>query len=124
VTEVPLPDESFGAPRDGDRPLGVTLIALLQFLQALVSVLVGLASFLVPFFGLIIGIPFLVIGLISFYIGKGLWEMENWAWLWAIILNIIGGIIAIAGANWLSLALSVIIVIYLNTEDIKSRFGR
>ena len=120
MTEVPLPDESFGAPRDRDRPFGVTLIALLQILQALVLLVFGILTLIIPF----IGIPLLVIGLISFYIGKGLWEMENWAWLWAVILNIIGGLIAIAASNWISLVLSLIIVIYLNTEDIKSRFGR
>ncbi|TFG14780.1 hypothetical protein EU537_02240 [Candidatus Thorarchaeota archaeon] len=120
MTEVPLPDESFGVSRDSNRPLGVTLIAILQILQAIALIVFGILTLVVPF----IGIPLLVIGLILFYIGKGLWEMENWAWLWAIILNIIGGLIAIASNNWISLVLSVIIVIYLNTEDIKSRFGR
>ncbi len=124
MTEVPLPDEPYDAPRDSDRPLGVALIAILQLLQAIVLIVAGIASFIIPYFGIIVGIPFLVIGLISFYIGKGLWNMENWAWLWAMILNIIGGLIALAGGNWFSLILSLIIVIYLNTEDVKSRFGR
>ncbi len=72
------------------------------------------------FFPLLIGI----IGLILFY---GLWTTKGWAWMWTLIINILGIIAGITGdlldlMNLLALGLSVIIVIYLLLPGTRSHF--
>jgi hypothetical protein len=48
--------------------------------------------------------------------------MKGWAWMWAMILNILGAIINLFGANWFGLIINVIVIVYLNTPDIKAVF--
>jgi hypothetical protein len=103
-------------------PLGVLLLAGLQGLQALVLLLPGLLLMIIPIIGWIIGVPMIVIGLFLMFIAWGLFTMQSWAWLWAFVMNIIGLIVALFGANWLGVILSLVIVLYLNQSDIKDRF--
>jgi hypothetical protein len=112
------------------RPTGVTILAILQLLGALVLLVVGalalMAFMLIPvfsFFAILALVPlfFGIIGLILFY---GLWNMKSWAWLWTIIVNLLTIITSIFDpiGNIIQLAISLIIVIYLFTPDIKSQF--
>jgi hypothetical protein len=116
-----------------DKPMGVMILAILQLLASLVYL--GLGAILLmagtgtifdillmffAFFPLLIGI----IGLILFY---GLWTTKGWAWLWTMIINILGILSGLMGnltdlVNLLSLALSVIIVIYLLMPGTRSHF--
>jgi hypothetical protein len=105
-----------------DIPLGVLLLAGLQGLQALVLLLPGLFLMIIPIIGWIIGVPMIAIGLFLMFIAWGLFTMQSWAWLWALVMNIIGLIVSLFGANWLGVILSLIIVLYLNQSDIRNRF--
>jgi hypothetical protein len=126
MAEIPLPGNATRPP-DRERPLGVTILALLQFLQALtvlgvgVLILIG-GSIILPILGTIAGGVVILIGLFSFYIGLGLWNLQSWAWTWAMIVNILGLIIGIFNLDVWSILISIIVVIYLNEPNTKSVF--
>ncbi len=126
MTEIPLPGDATKRP-DRERPLGVSILALLQFLQAITLLLVGVVvliggSIILPIIGTAIGAFIVLIGLFSFYVGLGLWNLQSWAWIWAMIMNILGILIGlITGSIW-GVLISLIIVIYLNTPDTKTLF--
>ena len=110
------------------RPLGVTILAILQLLSALAYLLIGVPVFLLALLigpiAIILALPFLVLGLIGVILFIGLWGLKGWAWLWTMIVNILGIIFGIfnISANLLSIIISVIIVLYLNSPGIKAHF--
>jgi hypothetical protein len=103
-------------------PLGIFLLAALQALQALGLFLVGGVWLLLPILGLFIAIPFGIAGLFGLFIAFGLFTLQEYAWTWSFILNIIGTILFLGSSNLLGVILSVIILIYLNIPDVKNRF--
>lgn len=102
-----------------DRPVGVTVLAILQFISSGFSLLVGLlmllfgnqvATFLAtdPDFqelfttlsetemgGVLVGVggAVTVFALINFAIAVGLWQLRTWAWWLTIILGVLGLVI-------------------------------
>ena len=123
MAEIPTPTTGYSAP-SGDRPLGVTILAILQLLGGIISVFGGLAIVMIfpVIFTLILGAILLIVGLVGLIVGWGLYTMKSWAWMLAMILNIINIILGIINFDLISLIIPVIIVIYLNQPDIKSRF--
>ncbi len=121
MAEIPIPTTGYSAP-SGDRPLGVTILAILQILGGFLGLLAASIFFIVPFWGWIIGGFLAIFALLDVVIGWGLWSMKSWAWMVAIILNIIGIIIGIPTADWLGIIISIIVILYLQQPDIKSRF--
>ena len=110
------------------RPTGVTILAILQLLGAIVLIAVGslavmAALLLAPLFLLLGAFPLIfgIIGIILFY---GLWNMKSWAWLWTIIVNLLTIITSLFDVwnSLIQIIISLIIVIYLFTPDIKSQF--
>jgi len=111
-----------------DRPLGVTVLAILQLLGAIVLIGVGslavLAAILLdPLFLLLAAIP-LIIGIIDLILFWGLWTLKSWAWIWTIVVNLLTIITSIFDpvGNIIQLAISLIIVVYLFSPGIKSHF--
>jgi hypothetical protein len=107
---------------NGDTPLGVLILAVIQGLQALALLIPGLLLLIIPIIGWIIGVPMVLIGFFLLFIAWGLLTMQSWAHAWATIMNIFGLIISIVGANILGAALSLLIVLYLQNSTIKSKF--
>lgn len=128
MAEIPMSQPDYRGP--GERPLGVTIIALLQIISSIVMLFGGYILVFIGaglgFFGLglIFGGIFLIVGLIGFIIGYGLWTLKGWAWMIAFILNLINVIIALIGFDIISLIIPLIIVIYLNQGEVKAAFGR
>ena len=106
-----------------ELPLGIFLLAALQGLQALGLLLVGGLWLLVPILGLFVAIPYGIAGLFGLFIAFGLFTLQEYAWMWSFILNIIGTILFLGGGNALGVILSLIILIYLNIPEVKSRFN-
>ena len=113
-----------------NRPLGVTILAILQLLGALAWLFLGGlavlgAAIIDPILLIIAAIP-LIIGIILFILFLGLWGLKSWAWIWAIVANLLSIIVIIAQntvmSNYIQLAISLIIVIYLFSPGIKDHF--
>ncbi|UCE09651.1 MAG: hypothetical protein JSW61_11845 [Candidatus Thorarchaeota archaeon] len=126
MAEIPVADPGAGYGVSDERPLGVTILALLQFLggafmlvTGILATLAGMLFILLAVFGMIM----VILGFISLIVGWGLWSLKSWAWTWAIIVNILNIIVGIIPPlDYVSLAIAIIIVLYLNQPDIKRRF--
>lgn len=121
MAEIPMPGDAM-TPPTGERPLGVMILAILNFLQGLLIMVTGFLIFAFPFFGVVVGAVVFLIGFFFFYVGLGLWNLKDWAWTWAMLLNILGAIINLFGQNWLALIVNVVIILYLNAPDIRRVF--
>ena len=114
------------------KPTGVLILAILQLISAISWLALGALAFiagalLLPIFGLLFAMIPLIIGIIGLILFYGLWSLKGWAWFWALIINLLGVIIGVFGnladvMNLLSLAVSLIIVIYLLMPATKAHF--
>jgi hypothetical protein len=128
MAEIPTPTTGYSAP-SGERPLGVTILAVLEIIGGILSIIGGfgvvtLAMLLGPlgFLFMILGAITLLLGIIALVIGWGLWSLKSWAWMAALIINLINLILNVLSAGWLPAIINLIIIIYLQQGDIKSRF--
>lgn len=132
-----------------NRPTGVTILAILQFIGAIFTILGSLfaligggivttlgiggsspeaaaAGGVIMFFSVFM----LVLGIISIVLAIGLWQMKEWAWIATLVLQGITIAIQILqlvlgkAPNFLSLAFAVVIVIYLMRPEVKQAFCR
>ncbi len=126
----------------GERPTGVAVLSILVIIFSVLQIISGIflaffmATGIIPVTGayLIPGIIVIVISVFWLIAGIGLWMLQNWARILAIIfgiLGIIGGIflviigfsdiiVLLIGA--IELILSLVIVIYLFQEDVAAYF--
>lgn len=129
-----------------DRPLGIAIIGILVAIEAILQILACLALFGVSTVGLF-ATPFtgpmaallalssiaLIIGIVELVVASGLWSMEKWAWVVAVIVlwidvvfDVIGGIIQTQswGAVLLSLIIPVIVLIYMYMPGVRKVFDK
>ena len=111
-----------------NRPLGVTILAILQLLGALALFSIGALAvlagiLLAPWFLLIAAIP-LILGIVGFILFYGLWNLKSWAWIWTIVVNILTIVTSLTNISGqiLSIAISLIIVIYMFSPGTKEHF--
>jgi len=110
------------------RPLGITILAILQLLGALGLLLLGVAALALlssmPLLAALIAIAPLIIGIIMLVLFYGLWTLKGWAWIWTLIINILGIIFDVMSTPipMFSLAIGVIIVVYLLVPTTRSAF--
>jgi len=120
-----------------DRPLGVTIIGVLLFLAGLVSLLGGIMIGSLDDLDdleLAVGLVSLVIGLIYMIAAFGFFKGWGWIWLLTMVIVILGIIWDIAswaiggmddlGGLLIGLIIPVIIVIYMNSQNVKAFFRR
>ncbi|MHA2042562.1 MAG: hypothetical protein ACW975_11955 [Candidatus Thorarchaeota archaeon] len=114
-----------------DKPMGVLILALLQLLSALAWLAMGVLALMAFGFdpiALLLGgffsFIFIIVGIIGLILFYGLWTTKGWAWLWTLIINllgILGGIGDFMG-NIIPLAISIVIVVYLLLPGTRSHF--
>jgi len=122
------------------RPLGITILAVLEVIGGLIWLgsaatifaAAGAAS-LIPFFGLlaggvlvIIAVVAVILGLISFALAWGLWTGARWAWGAAIVLSILGiilGLFTLPGGV-ITILINIAIIYYLTRPHVKAYFRR
>ncbi len=110
-----------------ERPLGVTIIAILLGIQAVIAIISGIVvlvgtTFINPLAGLLVGWIPLAIGILLFVLAWGLWTLKTWAFWATVVLEIVyilinvfsfsipkGNVFSIFGGGIISL----IILIYL-----------
>jgi hypothetical protein len=111
------------------RPLGITIIAILLFITAVIDIIGGLSSVIGSpptgtFSDVLLGWFPLVIGVIEFVLAWGLWTLKPWAYWGTLVIEIVNILIHFFGFLGLprshsALAVvsggivSIIIVIYL-----------
>ena len=108
------------------RPLGITIIAILLFIQAIFEIIVGIFSFFAsiihnPLAGLLVGWIPLIVGVLLFILAWGLWTLRPWAYWATLILEIVNIVLHFLGYNQTHSIfaiisggiISIIIVIYL-----------
>jgi len=126
------------------RPLGITLLAVLHILQAILLFLGGVALIALGAFirrGLfgpprllhgvvsLIGIVAVVIGLLYLGLAWGLWTGKGWAWILSLVLAVLGLIVYLIAlvrgrlVTIVLLILDAIIVYYLFRPNVRAFFG-
>jgi uncharacterized membrane protein (DUF2068 family) len=107
---------AMGAAPRRERPLGVTLLALLYTL----SMVLGL---LVLFSGLVIAI---VVTLLSGLTAYGLWNLRPWGWPVALVASILGTMDAVVLLSHNTLNTNLVVgplaILYLLRTDIRAAF--
>jgi hypothetical protein len=129
------------------RPLGVTIIAILVGIQALLLLFLAIVSlFLVVLPGwtastgggptgaritaLVVGLLFLLFGAVSFFLAYGLWTLKRWAFMWVVIVegaSVIFGLVGLFSSDgnrsiW-SFILPIIILLYfLLDRNVRAAF--
>ncbi len=129
------------------RPSGVTILTALQILSGIGDILIGtillLASLVLGILGggvlasafLLLGLLAFALGIFSFVLAYGLWTGKGWAWSLSVIGATIGLVLGVLGlvvggltldslADLIPIILSVLILVYLNTNTVRAFFGR
>jgi len=126
------------------RPFGVTLLAVLHVLQAILLLVVGLALLTVRaamprmvmhfprlFGGLlpIIGGVLIIVALLDVVFAWGLWSGKGWAWILTLIFAVLGILFSLVSlvrgglGSIIILIIDVVIVYYLTRPNVKAFFG-
>jgi len=107
------------------RPLGVTIIAVLNVIAGIIAIAVGIPALIV-----VVGVVFIAVGIASLVMAYGLWKGRSWAWTITLILSGIGIIVGIAhlvarqtGAI-VEIIIYAIIIYYLYRPNVKAFFGK
>lgn len=113
------------------------ILAILQLIGALLYIIAGALLLMVAMelgmFAILAAFPaliYLIVGLIGLILFYGLWTTKGWAWLWTLIINLLG---LLGGAarigelltDYLGLGgfvVSLIVVIYLLLPSTRSYF--
>ena len=119
------------------RPLGVTIIAILTAIGGIVFLATGIAGvvaspFVSEFSGLsaATGIISLLLGIAYLVMAYGLWKGKRWAWTITLILSVIGIILAVASiavgnvGAIVSIIIHGIVIYYLYRPNVKAFFGK
>jgi hypothetical protein len=125
------------------RPLGVSILAVLQVVGGLGDVFIGILLLFLGLPGgglaadasLLLGILALSLGILSFILAFGLWTGKGWAWTLGVIGATIGLILGVLGilvigiqplslTYLIPIVLYALILAYLNTNGVRAFFGR
>ena len=131
-------------PPPRQRPTGITVLALLEFILGGLAILLGIAFIalgpyisqlmpgLPPLISLLVGglgIGFLLAGLIGLVVGWGLWTGKGWAWWLTVILEALGLLSGLAGiamgdpSSLIGLLIAALILWYMFKPHVKDFFG-
>jgi hypothetical protein len=128
------------------RPTGITILAVLSAIGGVLALLAGLfatvlggavgaatGSATVGGLVTVLGLIAIVYGALSLAFAYGAWTLKPWAWNLGMASQIVGiglAIVYIATGNApvssqiLNIAISAVIIYYLNTPAVKAAFGR
>ena len=92
-------------------PLGIKVICVLGAIGGVINLLGNLPALASPAF------PFALIALLI-VIGKlavlyGLWNLESWAWTWALIIYGLAAVASLFGLNIIGLLINVVVFVYI-----------
>ncbi|OPX74288.1 MAG: hypothetical protein A4E40_00219 [Methanoregulaceae archaeon PtaU1.Bin059] len=115
-----------------ERPLGVTIIAILWIIGGLATLFGGigfvvlfgeaLGSLMEPF-----GFIYLILGILGIVLGIGAFSAWSWVWTAGVVITIIDLIMGVASffsTGIISIAISAIILWYLFRPEVKAYFNK
>ena len=123
-----------------ERPTGVTILAVLEFLASAIVLLMGLlmigggGMFATAYRhdaglmgGLLVvgGILMLAMGIVGLLVAWGLWTGKSWAW-WLVVIGSGLGVLSILSLNLsgvVDAAISALVLWYLFKPHVKDFFG-
>lgn len=119
--EQNMRDTMLETPRK--RPVGVTIIAGLLWIEAVLGISIGVITMIGGLGGVLsfLGIVATVFGLIELYVAWGLWTLQRWAFWTAVIIEALalaGGAVSLfqpganVGATVSTMVLPVVILLY------------
>ena len=137
---------------NGQIPIGVKIISILYYIGAVIGIIFGLlfifggsflkaGSFLKSSLGfigalgsiffIVMGIIFVGLGVLGFFIGRGLWKVKSWARILAIIFACLGVLLAVISmiqgkivSNIFNLVINLVIGGYLLfSNSVKEAFS-
>ena len=125
-----------------DRPLGVTILAVLMVILGawtLCGGLFDLAGFSLGFIGTLFGagpsasagfwgVFNLIWGIVAVLLGLGLWRLMRYAWLGIIIILVVRlisfgyALIGPPGVDWIGTIVTLLLLVYLTRPSVKGNF--
>ncbi len=119
------------------RPTGVTILAVLEIISGIISVVAGaVLGTVVGMMGMgmtgneygalmgILGGFVMALGIISFVMAWGLLKGKSWAWTITLVLTIISLITNLPSLNIIGLIINGVILYYLFRPHVKAYFGK
>lgn len=121
-----------------NRPLGVTILAVLYILGGLFLLVSGILSagastLILGAIGAAIGgiilVLFIIFAIISFLIAYGLWKGLKWGWWLIIIFSVIGLLLSIVSligspvSGIVGIVIEAIVLYYMTRKEAKTYFG-
>jgi uncharacterized membrane protein (DUF2068 family) len=112
------------------RPIGVTIIALLAILGGIAFLASGFGTLFIPLAGIFIGSGLFILGLAYLLMAYGLWKGKGWAWTLTLILSGIGIIVGIGSivvgnlGSIFHIIINAIIIYYLYRPNVQAFFNK
>lgn len=116
-----------------DRPIGITIIAILMIISGIIFIISGIGLTALSVLSLAFlagGIGTIILGIACLVVAWGLLKGAGWAWIITLIITIISivvNIVHLASGNTASIIgiiINGIIIYYLYRPNVKSYFGR
>lgn len=109
------------------RPLGVTIISILQLISGSLHTLVafGLFASQRPWAS-VYGLIYLLLGLVLLYLGIGMWNLKKNAWLGTIVAQILVALASLGPSGQTktgALVISLVTIVYLLSGSVKKSFN-
>ncbi len=118
-----------------ERPLGITILAVLSGVGGILAILGGLAMGALAGASGAMGMPALgpfaafgsafaiLMGIINLAIAYGLWNGRSWAWWLTIIFSALNALSSLVSMMLLSLVIAVVVIWYMLRPHVKAFFG-
>jgi hypothetical protein len=116
-----------------DRPIGITIIAILMIISGILFIIGGIGLTALSVLSLAFlagGIGTIILGIASLVVAWGLLKGAGWAWIITLIITIISiivNIVHLASGNTaqiIGIIINGIIIYYLYRPNVKAYFGR
>jgi len=123
------------------RPMGVTILAILEALAGLYYLITGVGDFIaaavirslmlagmpseiVPMLPRVVGSMLIIFGLLSLLLAWGLWVGKGWARMTALVFAIVAIILSILSFHLIGIIIDALIIYYLTRPNVKQFFTK
>jgi len=151
---APMAPPPAPAPVAVGRPMGATVISVIEAILGVLGLLLALAAIglgglaggiigssgveggaaaagILAGLGFVFGLIALLIAVLYLAIAYGVWKGRSWAWMLGVVVSIVGLVFAVLGltggisvSSIISLALPIVVLYYFMQPDVKRWLGR